>query len=419
MENNIKNEELKVEDIVKDEVTKENHEIESPEKVDIVDTEEEEITKDSYDFKKIQKDDIITGTVIKVNKEEVFVNINYMADGIIPKSEAIENVEEELDTLFKEGDKVNVLVMEINDGEGNVLLSKNKAEAIKVWDDFEESLKDSTLLQVMIKEEVKGGLIAYIKGVRLFLPASHVSIRHIDNLKDFIGKSLDVRVIELDRAKGNVVISRKVVELDEQNKKSEELWKELKIGEKRNGEVVRLARFGAFVDIGGIQGLVHISDLSWKRISDPQEVVSVGDEVQVYILDFDKEKNRVSLGLKDLEEDPWNTVNTKYKVNDIVEANISNIAKFGAFVEMEPGVEGLVPLGEIQEERVINASDILEKGQKVKVKILNMDVDAHRITLSIKEAIDDGIDYSSFNEKGDNITLADILGDKLKNFKIK
>lgn len=419
MEDNIKNEELKLEDVVKDEVTKENQKIESPEKVEIVDTKEEEITKDAYDFKKIQKDDLITGTVIKVNKEEVFVNINYMADGIIPKSEAIENVEEELDTLFKEGDKVNVLVMEINDGEGNVLLSKNKAEAIKVWDDFEESLKDSTLLQVMIKEEVKGGLIAYIKGVRLFLPASHVSIRHIDNLKDFIGKSLDVRVIELDRAKGNVVISRKVVELDEQNKKSEELWKELKIGEKRNGEVVRLARFGAFVDIGGIQGLVHISDLSWKRISDPQEVVSVGDEVQVYILDFDKEKNRVSLGLKDLEEDPWNTVNTKYKVNDIVEANISNIAKFGAFVEIEPGVEGLVPLGEIQEERVINASDILEKGQKVKVKILNMDVDAHRITLSIKEAIDDGIDYSSFNEKGDNITLADILGDKLKNFKIK
>ncbi|WP_443659269.1 30S ribosomal protein S1 [Clostridium algidicarnis] len=419
MEDNIKNEELKVEDVVKDDVTKENQKIESPEKVEVVDTKEEEITKDAYDFKKIQKDDLITGTVIKVNKEEVFVNINYMADGIIPKSEAIDNIEEELDTLFKEGDKVNVLVMEINDGEGNVLLSKNKAEAIKVWDDFEESLKDSTLLQVMIKEEVKGGLIAYIKGVRLFLPASHVSIRHIDNLKDFIGKSLDVRVIELDRAKGNVVISRKVVELDEQNKKSEELWKELKIGEKRNGEVVRLARFGAFVDIGGIQGLVHISDLSWKRISDPQEVVSVGDEVQVYILDFDKEKNRVSLGLKDLEEDPWNTVNTKYKVNDIVEANISNIAKFGAFVEIEPGVEGLVPLGEIQEERVINASDILEKGQKVKVKILNMDVDAHRITLSIKEAIDDGIDYSSFNEKGDNITLADILGDKLKNFKIK
>ncbi|MBU3206028.1 30S ribosomal protein S1 [Clostridium algidicarnis] len=419
MEDNIKNEELKVEDVVKDEVTKENQKIESPEKVEAVDTKEEEITKDAYDFKKIQKDDLITGTVIKVNKEEVFVNINYMADGIIPKSEAIENVEEELDTLFKEGDKVNVLVMEINDGEGNVLLSKNKAEAIKVWDDFEESLKDSTLLQVMIKEEVKGGLIAYIKGVRLFLPASHVSIRHIDNLKDFIGKSLDVRVIELDRAKGNVVISRKVVELDEQNKKSEELWKELKIGEKRNGEVVRLARFGAFVDIGGIQGLVHISDLSWKRISDPQEVVSVGDEVQVYILDFDKEKNRVSLGLKDLAQDPWNTVNTKYKVNDIVEANISNIAKFGAFVQIEPGVEGLVPLGEIQEERVINASDILEKGQKVRVKILNMDVDAHRITLSIKEAIDDGIDYSSFNEKGDNITLADILGDKLKNFKIK
>ncbi|MBU3195125.1 30S ribosomal protein S1 [Clostridium algidicarnis] len=419
MEDNIKNEELKVEDVVKDDVTKENQKIESPEKVEVVDTKEEEITKDAYDFKKIQKDDLITGTVIKVNKEEVFVNINYMADGIIPKSEAIDNIEEELDTLFKEGDKVNVLVMEINDGEGNVLLSKNKAEAIKVWDDFEESLKDSTLLQVMIKEEVKGGLIAYIKGVRLFLPASHVSIRHIDNLKDFIGKSLDVRVIELDRAKGNVVISRKVVELDEQNKKSEELWKELKIGEKRNGEVVRLARFGAFVDIGGIQGLVHISDLSWKRISDPQEVVSVGDEVQVYILDFDKEKNRVSLGLKDLEKDPWNTVNTKYKVNDIVEANISNIAKFGAFAQIEPGVEGLVPLGEIQEERVINASDILEKGQKVKVKILNMDVDAHRITLSIKEAIDDGIDYSSFNEKGDNITLADILGDKLKNFKIK
>lgn len=415
MEDNIKGEEIKLDDMVKGEVIKEENETQL---IEGADTKEEEITKDSYDFKKIQKGDVISGTVISVNKQEIFVNINYMADGIIPKSEAIENIEEELEPLFKEGDNVNVLVMELNDGEGNVLLSKNKAEAIKVWDDFEESLKESTLLSVMIKEEVKGGLIGYIKGVRLFLPASHVSIRHIDNLKDFIGKSLEVRVIELDRLKGNVVISRKVVELDDQNKKGEELWKELKIGEKRKGQVVRLAKFGAFVDIGGIQGLIHISDLSWKRISDPQEVVSVGDEVQVYILDFDKEKNRVSLGLKDLEADPWNTVNTKYKVNDIVEVNISNIAKFGAFAQIEPGVEGLIPLGEIQEERVINASDILQKGQKVKVKILNMDVDAHRITLSIKEAIDDGIDYSSFNEKADNITLADILGDKLKNFKV-
>ncbi|SUY46738.1 30S ribosomal protein S1 [Clostridium putrefaciens] len=415
MEDNIKGEEIKLDDMVKGEVIKEENETQL---IEGADTKEEEITKDSYDFKKIQKGDVISGTVISVNKQEIFVNINYMADGIIPKSEAIENIEEELEPLFKEGDNVNVLVMELNDGEGNVLLSKNKAEAIKVWDDFEESLKESTLLSVMIKEEVKGGLIGYIKGVRLFLPASHVSIRHIDNLKDFIGKSLEVRVIELDRLKGNVVISRKVVELDDQNKKGEELWKELKIGEKRKGQVVRLAKFGAFVDIGGIQGLIHISDLSWKRISDPQEVVSVGDEVQVYILDFDKEKNRVSLGLKDLEADPWNTVNTKYKVNDIVEVNISNIAKFGAFAQIEPGVEGLIPLGEIQEERVINASDILQKGQKVKVKILNMDVDAHRITLSIKEAIDDGIDYSSFNEKADNITLADILGDKLKSFKV-
>lgn len=414
MEDNIKSEEIKLDDMVKGEVIKEENETQLIEGADT----KEEITKDSYDFKKIQKGDVISGTVISVNKQEIFVNINYMADGIIPKSEAIENIEEELEPLFKEGDNVNVLVMELNDGEGNVLLSKNKAEAIKVWDDFEESLKESTLLSVMIKEEVKGGLIGYIKGVRLFLPASHVSIRHIDNLKDFIGKSLEVRVIELDRLKGNVVISRKVVELDDQNKKGEELWKELKIGEKRKGQVVRLAKFGAFVDIGGIQGLIHISDLSWKRISDPQEVVSVGDEVQVYILDFDKEKNRVSLGLKDLEADPWNTVNTKYKVNDIVEVNISNIAKFGAFAQIEPGVEGLIPLGEIQEERVINASDILQKGQKVKVKILNMDVDAHRITLSIKEAIDDGIDYSSFNEKADNITLADILGDKLKSFKV-
>ncbi len=416
MEDNIKHEEIKVDDMVKDEVTKETHEMELVEETD---TKEEEITQDSYDFKKIQKDDIITGTVIKANKQEVFVNINYMADGIIPKSEAIENIEESLEPLFKEGDKIKVLVMELNDGEGNVLLSKNRAEAIKVWDDFEESLKDSTLISVIIKEEIKGGLIAYIKGVRLFLPASHVSIRHVDNLKEFIGKSLDVRVIELDRSKGNVVISRKVVELDEQNKKSEALWKELKIGEKRKGQVVRLARFGAFVDIGGIQGLIHISDLSWKRISDPKEVVSVGDEVQVYILDFDKDKNRVSFGLKDLEEDPWNTVKNKYKVNDVVEGNISNIAKFGAFVEIEPGIEGLVPLGEIQEERVINVSDILEKGQKVKVKVLNMDVDAHRITLSIKEAIDDGIDYSSFNNNNEYITLADILGDKLKNFKIE
>ncbi|WP_032121387.1 30S ribosomal protein S1 [Clostridium amazonitimonense] len=378
----------------------------------------EQLLKESYDFKKIHKGDILQGKIIKVTKDEIFVNINYISDGIIPRLEALDNDEEDLRDLFSEGQNLDCMVIDLNDGEGNVLLSKNKAEAIKVWDEFEDSFNNGTLMVVKIKEEVRGGLIANVKGVRVFLPASQVSLRSSTNLKDFIGKQMEVKVIELDRSKGNVVISRKAIELKIEEKKKEALWKEIKLGEKRKGEVVRLTNFGAFVDIGGIQGLVHISDLSWKRILDPKEVVSIGDKVEVYVVDFDKEKNRLSLALKNVDENPWNSIKNKYNVNDVVEGRISNITSFGAFVELEPGIEGLVPLGEIKEERVVKASDVLTIGDEVKVKILDMKINDKRITLSIKDAFESGVDYSEFNDNQEEVTLADLLGDKLKNLKL-
>ncbi|MBU5590405.1 30S ribosomal protein S1 [Clostridium sp. MSJ-4] len=378
----------------------------------------EQLLKESYDFKKIHKGDILQGKIIKVTKDEIFVNINYISDGIIPRLEALDNDEEDLRDLFSEGQNLDCMVIDLNDGEGNVLLSKNKAEAIKVWDEFEDSFKNGTLMVVKIKEEVRGGLIANVKGVRVFLPASQVSLRSSTNLKDFIGKQMEVKVIELDRSKGNVVISRKAIELKIEEKKKEALWKEIKLGEKRKGEVVRLTNFGAFVDIGGIQGLVHISDLSWKRILDPKEVVSIGDRVEVYVVNFDKEKNRLSLALKNVDENPWNSIKNKYNVNDVVEGRVSNITSFGAFVELEPGIEGLVPLGEIKEERVVKASDVLTIGDEVKVKILDMKINDKRITLSIKDAFESGVDYSEFNDNQEEVTLADLLGDKLKNLKL-
>lgn len=373
-------------------------------------------------MKRINKGDVVKGTVISASEDAVFVNIGYMADGIIAKEEFSHEEGVNLKEAVKPGDEIYVYILEVNDGEGNVALSKVKAEEFKVWDEFEESLKEGKTLNVKVNEVVKGGVTANVKGVRAFIPASQLSLKYVEDLKSFIGKTLEVKVIELDKDKKKVVLSRKEVEKEEAEAAKERLWNSLEKGQRRAGTVTRLAKFGAFVDLGGLDGLIHNQDLSWKRVVNPAEVVKVGDRVEVYVIDFDKEKGKISLGLKDVAENPWNNVEAKFKANDIIEGTVVRLTDFGAFVELAEGIEGLVHISEIADERVTKPSAVLSLGQKVKVKILSIDEKNQKISLSIKEAADSEAreEIKEFlGDKSEGVTLGDLLKDKLKGFKFE
>jgi small subunit ribosomal protein S1 len=370
---------------------------------------------------RIKSGDILKGKIISVTDKEAIVNIGYMADGIIPRDELMDNPDLSPKDVFKAGDEIYVYVEEVNDGEGNVLLSKIKAESLKVWEEFEDSLNNGTTFEVKVSEIVKGGAVAKVKGVRAFIPASQLSYTYVDDIGSFLGKVLTVQVIELDREKEKVVVSRKQVERKEVEKKREELFDSIRSGEKLRGTVRKLEKFGAFVDLGGVDGLIHISQMSWKRINDPAEVVAVGDVVDVYVLEVNKERGRLSLALKEVNKNPWNSVDEKYKVSDIVEGTVSKLMNFGAFVELEPGIEGLVHISEITEDRVAKTSDVLKEGDKVKVKVLEINKNDKKMSLSIKEATHDAEEHVEFTdpEAGGNTTIGDLLKDKLKNFKFE
>lgn len=370
-------------------------------------------------MKKVRSGEVIKGKVISVTDSEAIINLGYMSDGILPRSEISEDPELNLKDVLKENDEIYVYVSNMNDGDGNILLSKKAADKIKVWDELEDSLKNNNTFEVTVKEVVKGGVVTYIKRIRAFIPASQLSVSYVKDLNEFIGKTLNVKVIELDRTKERIVLSRKEVESAELEVKKKGLWSEIMPGEKRTGVVSRLTKFGAFVDLGGVDGLIHLSELSWKRVKNPSEVVSIGDKVEVYVLDVDKENNRISLALKDVSEDPWNNIQEKYKAGSVVDGTVSKFLNFGAFVEIEPGLEGLVHLSEISEERILKPSDVLSIGNKVRVKILDIDPKAKRMSLSIKDSAEkpkeDFEKYVDTQESG--VSLGELFGDKFKDLK--
>lgn len=369
-------------------------------------------------IKIIHPGDILKGTVLSVKEDEVLVNIGYMTDGIIAREELSSDPRVNPKDVVNAGDEVFVYVIEVNDGEGNVALSKKLADSVKVWDELQQLKAEDKTIKVTVKEAVKGGVTADLKGVRAFIPASQLSLYHVEDLNNFVGKALDVAIMELDQDKKRVILSRKEIEIKEAEVKKTAVWSSLKKGEKRRGTVTRLARFGAFVDLGGVDGLIHNSDLSWKRIVNPSEVVSVGDVVEVYVLDFDSANNRISLGLKDVAQNPWNSVKDKFSVGSVVDGTIVRLVDFGAFVELEPGIEGLVHISEISEERILKPSDVLKVGDKVKVKILDLDTQKEKISLSIKEAISrPQEDYSEFNDSDTSDTIGDLFSEKLKGLK--
>ncbi|SHH99043.1 30S ribosomal protein S1 [Clostridium intestinale] len=363
-----------------------------------------------YDVKKLNVGDIVKGEILSINNDEAMVNINYYRDGIVRRSE-VSHDEVEVSEVLNVGDTINLMIVSLDDGDGNVLLSKNKADEIIAWDEVKASYKNNETLTLKVKEQVKGGVVALYKGIRVFIPGSQVSRERGVELSTLVGKELEVRVIEFDKRDKKVVASRRILEEAQYNEEKKALWNLVKKGEKREGKVTRIAKFGAFVDIGGIEGLVHISDLAWGRVKRVEDIVSVGDVVEVYVGDFDKEKERLSLAIKDIKKDPWEDAKATLKVNDVVTGKVVKFLNFGAFVEVLPGVEGLVHISEITEENIAKPSDVLTIGGEVKVKILDINSADKKMSLSIKEAVEKSREYEKFNDDFEGESLAGLFKD--------
>lgn len=360
-----------------------------------------------FDVKRIRTGDILDGEVIDVNDKEVMVNINYAFDGVIEKAE-LTNVDKDPREVVNIGDKIKVYVLSPNDGEGYVQLSRVKALEITEREDIKKAFDNEEVIKVYIKEEVKGGLVAYYGNIRVFIPASLASRERI-NLADLIGKELEVKIIELDFKARKIVASRRVIEdkIFEDNKK--ELWKSIKSGEKRSGIVKKLIKAGAIVDIGGVTGLIHLNDLSWGRVHRAEDVVKEGDKVEVFVGEVDAKNERVSLILKDINEDPWTKYGEGLKLGDVLEGKVVKFLNFGAFVELFPGVEGLVHINEISEENIAKPSDVLTLGQNVKVKVLDVDKTNKKISLTIKDAEEKSKEYLQYNDTDEGVSLGDLF----------
>ncbi|GFN37125.1 bifunctional 4-hydroxy-3-methylbut-2-enyl diphosphate reductase/30S ribosomal protein S1 [Tepidimicrobium xylanilyticum] len=362
---------------------------------------------------KIHRGDIVKGKVIYVTDDEIMVNINYKADGIISREELSSDQNVKPKDLYKEGDEIEVYIVRLDDGEGNVVLSRKRLEIIKSWDELEEAFHNKKVLECTVLTDVKGGLSVLVNRVNGFIPASQVSVNYVSDLSSYIGKKLMARIIDFDKNKRKVVLSSKVIEEEELNKKIEELWNSLEVGKLIEGKVERLTDFGAFVDIGGLDGLIHISDLSWNRVKHPSEIVNVGDIVKVQVLDFNKDNNRISLGLKQTLPEPWDVFLSKRKIGDIVLGKVVNILDFGAFVRLEEGVDGLVHVSQISREHVDKPSDKLKVGQEVLVKIIDINEAEEKISLSIraieKELNEEANDDINFENQDMDLKVEDII----------
>jgi len=356
---------------------------------------------------------ILTGKVVQVQDEGIVVNIGYKSDGIIPLNEFSNNADINPNDVVKEGDEIDVYVLSSDDGEGNVVLSKKRVDAIKDWDKLEEVSKDNSMITIKTGEAVKGGIIAYFNEARGFIPASQLSNEYVENISEYSNKELEVKVIEVDKKRNKAIFSHRKVLEEKLEAMRKELWDKIEKDMVMKGEVKRLTDFGAFVDLGGVDGLIHISEMSWGRIKHPKELVKIGDVVEVYVKDLDREKGRISLSLKQAIENPWERIEEKYNVGDIVNGKVVKLADFGAFVELEPGVEGLVHISQISENRIAKPSEVLKEGQSVDVKVLDIKKEDKRISLSIKEAqASEDVENYVYESEEEKTTIGDVLKSK-------
>lgn len=339
---------------------------------------------DNKSFRTPRKGEILRGKVVQVTDSEVVVNIGYKSDGIIPKSELSNVADVNPKELISEDQELDVLVLKSDDGEGNVLLSLKRISMSKDWDVLMDAYNAQQHVTVRTGEPVKGGMIAFFNDIKGFIPASQMTLSYVNNLDQFSGKEFEVEILELNKSKRKVIFSRKAILAVEDSARRETFWGGVTLNEVIVGEVKRITNFGVFVDIGGVDGLIHISELSWGRVSHPNEVVKVGDKVNVMILNANKEDNKISLSMKQATPNPWNTVEERYHVGDVVDGRVVNLTDFGAFLEIEPGVEGLVHISQISRDRIEKPSDVLKIKETYAVKIIEMNLEDRKIKLSMK-----------------------------------
>ncbi len=327
--------------------------------------------------------DVVSGKVVRIDQDEVLVDIGYKSEGVIPSNEL--SIRKSVDPAeeVELGEEVDALVLTKEDQEGRLILSKKRARFEKAWRRIEKAADSGEPVEGTVIEVVKGGLILDL-GVRGFLPASLVDIRRVQNLDEFMGQKLECKVIELNRSRNNVVLSRRAVLEEERKEVREQILGRLEPGQVVEGKISNIVDFGAFVDLEGIDGLIHISELSWSHVNHPSEVVSIGDTVRVKVLDIDKDRQRISLGLKQTQEDPWQRVLNEYKEGDVVDGKVTKIVAFGAFVQILPGVEGLVHISELAQHHVESPAEVVRPGDELKVKILEVDDSRRRLSLSVK-----------------------------------
>jgi small subunit ribosomal protein S1 len=369
-------------------------------------------------LKKIQSGDVIKGKVLSIHDDGITVNIDYIYDGFIPYEEVSSEKNINIYEVANIGDNIDVMIIRKSDGEGHVLLSKKRADAFMAWKELNNNYSQAIPFPVKASEIVKGGAVANYKGIRMFIPVSQLSIDYVKNIGEYIGKELQVKIIEFDEEKNKVVISARVIEAEIKKNNEITFFKNLKVGDIREGVVTKIVKYGAFVDIDGIEGLIHLNELSWKHIVKPEDVVAPGDKVEVYILSIDEQNKKVGLSLKNTVKNPWDTLDNKFAVGAIVDGTVIKMARFGAFVEIDDGIEGLVHLNEITEENIIKPEDKLKIGDKVKVKILDLQHNNKRISLSIKDAVDSNKEYEKYNDNSE-LSISDLISEKLKNFKFE
>ncbi|MCD6246450.1 30S ribosomal protein S1 [candidate division WOR-3 bacterium] len=334
----------------------------------------------SYELKKSSRN-MLTGKIISIGKKDVIVDIGMKSEGVIPVEE-FDEIEK-----WKPGDTVDIFIESFESEDGLVLLSKKKADFEKVWDKIKESYDNNSDVEGKIKKRVKGGMIVNVLGVEAFLPGSQIDLHPIKDLDELIGKTMKFRIIKLNFKRRNIVVSHRIILEDQISKKKEELLNELEIGQVREGIVKNITDFGAFVDLGGVDGLLHITDISWGRINHPSEMFSVGDKIKVKIIGIDEEKNRVSLGMKQLYQHPWTNIDEKYPIGKRVKGTVTSITNYGAFVELEKGVEGLIHISEMSwTEHIKHPSQLLSIGDEIESIVLNIDKENEKISLGLKQA---------------------------------
>ncbi|MFC7060468.1 30S ribosomal protein S1 [Halobacillus seohaensis] len=378
----------------------------------------DEMNHEVSGMKEFSAGDIVTGKVVKIEEKQVLVDVGYKVEGIVPISELSSLHVEKASDVVNEGDEITLQVKKVEDDE--IVLSKRAVDADQAWQDLEAKFESGEIFEAEVKDVVKGGLVVDI-GLRGFIPASLVETYYVEDFEDYKGKNLNLKVVELDREQNRVILSHRAVIEAEETSKKQEVLQSLEEGQVIEGTVQRLTDFGAFVNLGGIDGLVHISQLSHEHVEKASDVVEEGQAINVKVLSVDRDNERISLSLKATQPGPWHDIADRVKTGEVVDGTVRRLVSFGAFVEVFPGVEGLVHISQISNHHIGTPGEVLEEGQTVSVKVLDVDGDAKRLSLSMKELERDQsrADMKQYEKEEDNsgFSLSDMIGDQLDKYK--